>query len=153
MISEKTLELLLWHAGLVELEASDGVSMANALWKLSDNPADLHAATLDLIETLSILNIELNGPVPSESFIGCEAIPRNLVYALTEILSELRAKREQAELTSEAVVLMLAQWKVETAWLAVLAGDIDDLDEHLAEEALTLGLQLSESDSGEQSST
>jgi hypothetical protein len=53
-----------------------------------------------------------------------DQIPRQLAYAVAEIT---RMPREDAASTDAA-------WTVEIAWNAVLAGDIDDLHQHLQHE-------------------
>jgi hypothetical protein len=62
-----------------------------------------------------------DGAIPSETPYGADQIPRTLAYAIAEIV---RMLREQP--TSSA-----AASTVESAWAAIVAGDIDDLREHL----------------------
>jgi hypothetical protein len=70
----------------------------------------------------------LNGATPSEQLKGEDSIPIVLVYAVTEAL---RFLRERAP--GDNSVRRLA-WRSETAWSAVLAGDIDDIEEHIQQE-------------------
>jgi hypothetical protein len=77
----------------------------------------------DLIDALQRLNTELNGDPPSESGAGADSVPREIAYAVAEITRALR-KAAQPD----------AAWKVDAAWNATLAGDIDDLGSHLNEE-------------------
>ena len=74
------------------------------------------------VDALQRLNVEMNGAVPSEVVRGDEPlIPARLVYAVAEVARMLR----DHDLADHA-------WAIDTAWLAVLAGDIDDVAEHLA---------------------
>jgi hypothetical protein len=57
-----------------------------------------------------------------------------VVYAVAEITSLLRKHAPFSTGTDATQGLARATWLVETAWLAVLAGDIDDLHAHLSEE-------------------
>ena len=82
--------------------------------------------TADLITALDNYNRDLNGPVPSET-VGPDddSVPRTVAYAVGEVVRMLRESGSGR-----------AALRVETAWLAVLAGDIDDIGEHLAEEGI-----------------
>jgi hypothetical protein len=77
---------------------------------------------------LEVLNIEMNGNPPSESDEAEAAVPRTLVYSVGEVIRQLR----ESGAATEAVI-------AETAWLAVLAGDIDDLRSHARREQATQG--------------
>jgi hypothetical protein len=82
----------------------------------------LDAALADFLDALAALNRELNGPIPSERIGGPETIPIDVEYAVANVADMLR---KHGERTAKET------WMVETAWLAVLARDIDDLAEHL----------------------
>jgi hypothetical protein len=97
--------------------------------------ADLERAVSDCLLALASLNAELNGEVPSSSSPDDrQDLPRSLVYAVIEVARMLRASQDHATDTSAATRLGRAAWRIETAWSAVLAGDIDDLGEHLKHE-------------------
>ena len=73
---------------------------------------------------LDRLNREMNGPQPSEALTGeDDVVPREVAYAIVEVARMLR----DADRVVEA-------WAVDTAWAAILAGDIDDLAEHVEAE-------------------
>ena len=75
------------------------------------------------MSTFRVLNVELNGDKPSESTKAASVVPREVPYAIAEIAQTLRvAERPDAA------------WLVGIAWLGVLAGDDDDIEEHVAEE-------------------
>ncbi|NNF64214.1 MAG: hypothetical protein HKN07_08120 [Acidimicrobiia bacterium] len=83
-------------------------------------------AIADCLDVLVKLNHELNGELPSAGFDCGPELPRSLVYSISEIIRMIRECR-----TDDA---NRAAWRIETAWLAVLAGDIDDILEHVAGE-------------------
>jgi hypothetical protein len=90
------------------------------------DPADIEAATTDFISALDEYNRDLNGQVPSASVdSGDDSISRVVAYAVAEVARMLRANGSVGPAL-----------RVETAWLAVLAGDIDDIGAHLAEEGV-----------------
>jgi hypothetical protein len=114
-------ERIVWHAGL----SADGglahgsVSAATS----SGDRAAIETATADSLRALDDYNRDVNGPGPSSSIRGSDIVPRDVAYAVAEIARMLRDSGADR-----------SAWRVETAWLAVLAGDIDDIHEHLAEE-------------------
>jgi hypothetical protein len=116
MVSPDTVRLLLWHAGL-QGDALDPESVSGAT---ATDQRVSEAATAFLI-VLERLNEELNGPRPSERVeAGSGDVPRDVAYAVSEVTRMLR----DADANDAA-------GRVDTAWNAVLAGDIDDLAEHV----------------------
>jgi len=113
--SAETLRAIRRHAGLQD----DGVAaVADAL----THGAGVEAAVTDFLGVLQRLNVEMNGSVPSARVEADLAmLPRGLVYAVAEVARMLR----DAGRGDDA-------WAVDTGWLAVLAGDIDDIAEHIA---------------------
>jgi hypothetical protein len=118
--SNETTRRLRWHAGLEQAANGARISIAECIG-VTRIGERLDEALNDLLSTLTQLNGELNGPAPSETTDGADQIPLQLVYAITEIIRMLRDDPSTDD----------AAWTVETAWNAVLAGDIDDLHEHL----------------------
>jgi hypothetical protein len=138
MINPELVGRLRWHAGFRDYEEG-GASIAACTWSSgADRPSDLDAAVHDVVETLGRLNLELNGPVPSECK-GLSDLPRDLVYAIAEIDRMLRSYGVGVSDGARRAQAAKATWLIETAWRAVLAGDIDDLRQHLAEESVTRG--------------
>lgn len=115
MVTSETLRLLRWHAGL-DGDPLDPTSVSGA--------AAAHAgqtvAVATCLRVLDALNRELNGSVPSTSGTGDDAVPRSVVYAVAEIARMLRVSGDEE-----------GAWRVDTAWSAVLAGDIDDIPAHI----------------------
>jgi hypothetical protein len=61
-------------------------------------------------------------------------LPRSLIYAVTEILRMLREVS-----SSDRPEAVRAESLITMAWSAILAGDIDDLRRHLADEERVRG--------------
>jgi RimJ/RimL family protein N-acetyltransferase len=123
-VTEQTAARLRGHAGL-----AGGTAVSPAISdETGGGGPQLREAVVDFVNTLQALNMELNGPAPSETLgTAVDAVPRGVAYAVAESVRLLR----EAGATDEA-------WLAETAWLAVLAGDIDDVWRHLREEGATL---------------
>lgn len=78
----------------------------------------------DFIEAMQRLNQEINAEQPSAAVDGKEDyVSRGVAYAVAEVTRMLR----DAARVSEACA-------VDAAWNAVLAGDVDDVAEHLEAE-------------------
>ena len=133
MMSPTTNDRMRWHAGLARPQASRGVMSVAAVLATPNASGDhLEAALRDLLDAMTKLNLELNGRVPSENTASAAPVPRSIAYAVAEIN---RMLREAADSGSHGIPnVSQAAWRVETAWLAVLAGDVDDLRAYLADE-------------------
>ena len=120
------MERIRCHAGLGARSVAPGtVSAATS----AGTPWQIEAAVSDFISALNDYNRELNGPGPSSAVEPKPgAIPRDVAYAVGEVVRMLREWGADQP-----------AWRVETAWSAVLAGDIDDLREHLSGEEAALG--------------
>jgi len=133
MAAVVTTDRLRCHAGLAAVEddqSRPSLSRCVEPEKFSGNA--LKAAMADFIEIMVLVNVELNGSIPSESTEGANEIPRDVAYAVAEIIHLLRHARSDVDEVRAS--LERAVWMVEVAWLAILAGDIDDLPAHLAGE-------------------
>jgi hypothetical protein len=118
MVSEETLKLLRWHAGL-NGDPLDPASVSGSTAAGAPVGPAVHA----FLDVLQRLNIELNGAVPSATpgDVAEESIPRSAAYAVAEVSRMLReAGRDGAARQADA------------AWSALLAGDIDDVPAHVA---------------------
>lgn len=134
MTSEESLKLLRWHAGLESGGGRGGRSIAACTWPRGKASQDLENAVADCVSALALLNVELNGATPSSTAVRIAVLPRGLVYAMAEIARMLRDGEKQASDPEHGSRLSAAASKIETAWLAVLAGDIDDIQEHVEQE-------------------
>ena len=121
---------LRYHAGLDQQASARTPSLADLLWR-KEPPEE---ALDDVLRILEALNLEANGAVPSESATHEQCFPRALIYAVTEVIWLLREAANQAGNATATRDLNKAARRIELAWSAVLAGDIDNLTEHIAEE-------------------
>ena len=80
---------------------------------------------------MSRLNLELNGDLPSERSAEDATVPVAVAYAVSEVCSLLRSYRGPVDAAGRAAD---AAWRGETAWNGALAGDIDDIAQHLLDE-------------------
>lgn len=116
MVSPDTVRLLRWHAGLQD-DALDPESVSGA----TAAGQRVGEAVTGFLLVLERVNHELNGPRPSErAGGGSDDVSRDVAYAVSEVTRMLR----HAEAHDAAR-------RVDTAWNAVLAGDIDDIAEHV----------------------
>jgi hypothetical protein len=139
---EQALQRLCYHANITEAEGEGWSSFGRALFeaKPRSKVPDLREQTTDIIACLEVVNRHLYGETPS-AFVGTSEhyIDPRLAYAVSAIISDgieqvlTLAGSPAADL---AAVLALAKdvWRVSCAWEAVLAGDIDSLSKHVAEE-------------------
>ncbi len=137
MISERTMTRLRWHAGLDRASATRNAlpSLASSTWPRGKVNEGLDRALVDFLSTLGDLNLELNGDMPSAvESVHVAHVPRELVYFVTQVIGELRECQMQAISTLDSEWFGRAAWRAETAWAAVLAGDIDDIAKHLTDE-------------------
>jgi hypothetical protein len=135
MVSQETTHRLRRHAGLVgtDEEMQPAPSVSGCLGSKDVSSECLEVAIADLLDVIALLNLELNGATPSQSTQVVQGIPRDVAYAVAEIINLLR-QHAGSDAVETKVSLTDAAWVVETGWLAVLAGDIDDLRTHLADE-------------------
>jgi len=136
MITQDTINRFRWHAGL-EGSLLEEQSISSILESKDITKSSLRGALTSIVPIFEVLNHELNGMSPSGTIMITDVppeIPRELAYAIAEIVRMLRDCEHEAVSDAEKNELGLMAWRVETAWLAVLAGDIDDISEHLQEE-------------------
>ena len=134
MLTANTLERLRGHAGLKESNSVDIPFISECTWPRGRVNANLESSFADFISTLDDLNRELNGEFPPSSTSKASDIPRDVVYAVTEIIRMLRESLDDAESQREVTWFGRAVWFAEVAWSAVLSGDIDDIGRYLHEE-------------------
>jgi hypothetical protein len=96
-----------------------GVSVSEAT--AARNLNEIQGSVADFLDAMARFNNELNGDRPSAAQSVPDAVPRNVAYAVAEVARMLR----EAGADDDASL-------VDTAWLGLLAGDIDDLREHVA---------------------
>jgi uncharacterized alpha-E superfamily protein len=119
VIESEIIDRVSWHAGL-RGDPLDPRSVSGSLAAGQDSAA----AIADLLSWMTRLNQAMNGPVPSEvAGPKDEAVPRSVAYAVSELARQLGDTGHVIE-----------AWEVNVAWNAILAGDIDDLVEHIEHE-------------------
>jgi hypothetical protein len=130
MENAATLSLVRYHAGLEDRVQAAVPALADVLSNKTEYPSSFE----DVMKVLQRLNSEVNGPTPSEIGSKDSHFPRALIYAVHELIRMLREAAAQATSDDELMRLERGAWRLEVAWSAILSGDIDDLDEHIAEE-------------------
>ena len=122
--------------------APEGESFTLALYQAERQASapELRSSFDDILACFEAVNLALNTPRPSESIGGkAEALPRSLVADISEILSlgwSYHWRWTSSERFTETFRTELASMLVQIsiAWDAVLAGDIDDIREHVQTE-------------------
>ena len=96
----------------------------------------LDAITADIIDCLDRLNRQMNPEAGAEA--QCRMMDRQIVYAVSGIVwacldkaMELRRADAQSAMASD---LLSAAWRVQCAWDALVAGDVESLPSHVASE-------------------
>jgi hypothetical protein len=122
VIESEIIDRLLWHAGL----RGDPLDERSVSGSLAAGH-DVSASVADFFSWMARLNHAMNGSVPSEA-VGpkADAVPRHVAYAVSEVARQLGDTAHVNE-----------AWAVDVAWNATLAGDIDDLAEHIDHERRT----------------
>jgi hypothetical protein len=90
--------------------------------------SELDSGVADLLDAMAAFNGEFNGAVPSEARTASQSVPRDATYAVGEVIRLLH-DAERSNLNT--LRYGDRAWLAETAWLAVRAGDVDDLRQHL----------------------
>jgi len=133
-VSSEATRRLRWHAGLDRAAETSGPSIDECA-RAAVGSDRLDEALADFLVTLAELNHELNGEVPSASTGPGEEIPREVA----EVVSILRDVNDKPADRPGAASFAHSAWLIEIAWLAVLDGDIDDLQQHVEGESAARG--------------
>lgn len=130
MFSDTTIARLRWHAGYDgNRPQPEGSAIKDCRAGTPNVERQLAAAFKDVIDVLVEVNIQANGEVPSETYPGSEpasSFPRLLIAAVAEILRLLK-ELDAAGVPSAARAARM----VNSAWDAVIDGDIDDIWRHV----------------------
>jgi hypothetical protein len=130
----------LWnHSDLPKSFSSENESLIFCLYKAERNnqPPQIASLVEDVIHCLELVNKELNGPNPSETFRRTNpAVLEQVSYPISGIIyGIMRHYRswKQSGLFDRNILdaLLDAVLKISYAWDQVLAGDIDDILEGL----------------------
>jgi hypothetical protein len=85
------------------------------------------------------LNRDLNGSVACESLETSDVLPREVAHSVAEVSRTLHTSQNAQPSSTSSSLFADTAWAVDSAWNAVLAGDIDDLQRHISEEYATRG--------------
>jgi len=144
-------ERLLVHAGLSwagEVPPGRGfLAVMDLLLKDRSSNRQLWDEVRDVLDCLRVINEELNGRPPTEMSWQdkVQHLDRLCVYALHLILHRTRTVAlEPPDSATPAVIEEIGKtgWVMSAAIDGVLAGDFDDLDEEVADEARARGMDL-----------
>jgi hypothetical protein len=122
--------------------APEGASFTLALYQAHRHATvpQLSSSFEDILSCFEAVNQALNGRHPSKTVRGkMETLPRSLVANVSSILSEgcsYHLRWVSSEKFTDTVRAELASMLVQIAlaWDAILAGDIDNLQEHVQAE-------------------
>ena len=130
------------HANAAGSTLPEGESFLFTLWQAGrqSRVPELRDLFNDILACLETVNHALNTEHPSDTVAGkAEALPRSLVADVSEILStgwryfwQWSSSQQFSESFRTELAVMLVQ--IGIAWDAVLAGDIDDIREHVQTE-------------------
>lgn len=134
MTTDSTVDWLRWHAGLEIGRRRHGTSISDCTYAKDGANSLIESAVEDCLHAFDVLNREINGPTSSATSIRTAVLPRNVVYAATEIIRMLHDSARQGRGTQREKLLYELARKIELGWSAVLAGDIDSIIEHVAYE-------------------
>lgn len=126
------------HANLPsELPIEDSISCSLYLGTKSGVLPAIEPLVVDVIECLKVINLHMNGPIPSESDKriherDCNGEITGIAYSITCIISRgmelLRLWSRKNQFTAEVhETLAEAIHRIAYAWEEVLAGDMDDI--------------------------
>jgi len=130
MIEPSTPTRILYHAGLGE----DASANVPSISEVARNNGPLSTSLNDLLDTLEQLNLEVNGNDPTDIESGQSSFPRQLVYAVHELICELRRAPRKDSQSQSREERNAAAWTLEIAWTAILAGDIENIRQHIQQE-------------------
>jgi hypothetical protein len=125
-----------YHAGLADISRATP-SLVDVLHNRPTDRDDVATSVREVILALQDLNLALNGSIPSKSTLRDHDMPRAAVAAIASIAAALS---HEATKDSVGLATMFTRelWRITCAWDGVLAGDIDDIVEHVRLEELAL---------------
>jgi hypothetical protein len=135
MHPEEIANRLKEHSGLSvpapELEGSTFADKVRAVER-GEQPSGLEEAVMDVIECLQRLNqSNQNAPKARGDILSVQ-----VVYAISGMtLLAFQVARKLCKTEKSCTEVLKAGWQIACAWDAVVAGDIEDLHEHLRYEA------------------
>ncbi len=122
---------IIWHTGMETHFSANGLPN---LWAELTQPgggSQLAAAFEAVVQALCRLNTEINGLVPSEVIGGSPVVSRRLCRAVAEVGSMCRQALKQIKSPELRALVDQELQRIEIGWIAVLDGDIDNIEEHI----------------------
>lgn len=124
-IDSKLTECLQFHAGLTRFDENSDAIAACYDWRGQEVRA-VGQAVSDLLVVLEQINRELRASRALAPKQSEHVVPLVVAYSMAEILFLLRRGGETSSGSKDSFIT------VETAWRAVLDGDIEDISTHVA---------------------
>lgn len=139
MTTKTTLSQLRRHAGLDDSTLGQIPTISDCTWLPNGLANRIAEAADDVIRVLGDLNREINGDIPSENenTEKDELISREIVFLITEIIRLLRSVVGEAKDTQIKGEFVRQERRISTAWYGILSGDIDDIQQYVADEERT----------------
>jgi hypothetical protein len=126
MVSAETTRHLLRHAGLKDADPALVPSITSCT--SSESYSDyLEDAIADFMRGMSRLNNELNATVSSRGDARAPDVPREVALAVAAVARMLRDYAEGGAAPARREAARRGARRIESAWTAVLAGDVDEL--------------------------
>jgi hypothetical protein len=141
MTPEEAIERLRRHAGLAEPNPQVPPDLALLLWHTRRGRAlgDVESAVDEIVQCLQIINPILNGQ-PPEYPKAHDVLPRLTVYTISQICLDCTQAAVESRDEPIRLRLLKAAWTVQSAWDALVAGDIADVGTHVKMEREARGL-------------
>jgi len=136
---QQAINRLINHANVSEkTDISEDESLVYHLWastRLKKKPI-IAPLRKDLIRCLQAINVQINGEKPSETLASIRSIDEELVVIVSEIIHScldfcvIWTKRDLFD-EQTRWELQITTWMISFAWNAILAGDIDDIEQEI----------------------
>ena len=143
----QALQRLRNHANTPGSNLPEGESFLFALWEADRGTRmpEIRPLFENILACLEAINLELNGKQPSTVIEGkAVAVTRSLAADMSAILSEgwsyfilWESKQRFSEIFRSELAAILLQLGI--AWDAILAGDIDDIQQQVESEFMAKG--------------
>ena len=136
---QQAINRLINHANISEkTDLSEDESLVYHLWtstRLRRRPI-IAPLRRDILHCLQTINIQINGHKPSKTMMPTRSIDEELVVIISDIIHScinfcvIWTKKELFD-EQTRWELQLTTWMISFAWNAILAGDIDDIEQEI----------------------
>jgi|GEM_PF-6819057 len=146
---QQALRKLRNHASLGECpdnEADASFAFALSRFQTAGTPSNFVRLYADVLDCLEVVNREINGKTPSDSF-DRRPIDPDLVVVMSALLHdgwESAVSNSLNEHPDSAVAppFSLIFWAMSHAWTSILHGDIDSLHDEIHDTAVSIGFPI-----------